>query len=91
MAGECPVSVAEHVVTRHVADELVLLDLATEQYFALNEVGTRMWVLLSQGHTVESAASSLLQEFDVAPHNLQTDIDWFVSRIVDLGLVTRSL
>jgi hypothetical protein len=90
MAGGSHVCVAEHVVMRHVANEMVLLDLATDQYFALNEVGTRMWALLSLGHTVESATSSLLQEFEVAPQHLQADIDWFISRIVDLGLVTRS-
>jgi hypothetical protein len=81
--------VADHVVTRPVLGEMVLLDLSTEQYFALNPVGTRMWELLSAGQSVDAASSILLDEYDVAADVLEADIGWFLSRILDLGLAAQ--
>ena len=83
-------AVADHVVARPVLGEMILLDLSTEQYFALNQVGTRMWELLSAGQTVGEATSSMLDEYDVAPDVLRADINWFLSRILDLGFATGS-
>jgi hypothetical protein len=88
VAGIQHICVGEHVVARPVLGEMVLLDLATDQYFALNEVGTRMWDLLSAGQTVDGASGSLLDEYDVAPDVLQADISLFLSRILDLGFAT---
>jgi hypothetical protein len=76
---------ADHVVTRPVLGEMVLLDLSTEQYFALNDVGTRMWELLSAGQSVDTATLALLDEYDVAADVLEADLCWFLSRILDLG------
>jgi hypothetical protein len=89
MSRRC-ICVADHVVTRPVLGEMVLLDLSTEQYFALNQVGTRMWELLATGETVDAATAALHDEYDVDAAVLQTDIDWFLSRILDLGFATAS-
>jgi hypothetical protein len=87
VSGIC---VADHVVTRPVLGEMVLLDLATEQYFALNHVGTRLWELLSAGQSVDATTSTLLDEYAVSADVLEADIDWFLSRILALGFASGS-
>ena len=41
---------------RRVDDEIVILDLRTRAYYSLNEVGARIWELLADGRSPESAA-----------------------------------
>jgi hypothetical protein len=82
------VDIADHVVARPVLGEMVLLDLASEQYFALNDVGARMWELFSAGQTVAAVTASLAEEYEVAVGVLQADIDAFLSKILDLGFAT---
>jgi hypothetical protein len=84
------VCIADHVVARPVLGEMVLLDLASEQYFALNDVGARMWDLFSAGQTVAAVAASLGEEYEVAPDVLQADIGSFLSKIFNLGFATGS-
>jgi hypothetical protein len=75
------------LVQRLPEDELVLLDLASEEYFGLDESGTAMWLALTETGDVDRARVRLQQEFDVAPEVLQRDFDAFVSRLRDRGLL----
>jgi hypothetical protein len=79
--------VADHVAARPVANEMVLLDLSREHYFALNRLAARMWQLISSGETVETITLALLEQYDVPPEVLHADVRWFVERIIDLGFV----
>ena len=44
-------TVSKDVLFQEVAGETVLLDLNSESYFGLDEVGTRIWTLLNEGRT----------------------------------------
>ncbi len=44
------VAAPRHVLVRALDRESVLLNLETERYFGLDEVGTRMWQLLNPGY-----------------------------------------
>ena len=68
--------------------ESVLLDLRSEQYFGLNEVGTRIFELLAIDPGLQAAFAVLLGEFDVAPEQLQQDLLELVSKLAHAGLVT---
>ena len=81
------VSTPRQVVTRLLGDELVLLNLDTEIYFGLDEVGTRMWDVLSSSPSVEAAFEQLLSEYDVDPASLRADLETLLTQLVDGGLV----
>ncbi len=49
-----------HVLVRYLDKESVLLNLETEQYFGLDETGTRMWQLLTASPCIDSAFQELL-------------------------------
>ncbi|MDZ4728457.1 MAG: PqqD family protein [Xanthomonadales bacterium] len=72
---------------QEVSGETVILDLASESYFGLNEVGSRIWSLLESGKSQEEAHEILLQEFDVGPQKLQDDMNSLIGELSAAGLV----
>jgi hypothetical protein len=68
---------------------LIFLDLTTEEYFGLDEVGSRMYeVLLSKG-SVAGACEVLLEEYEVRAETLRADVDAFVEQLVERGLIVH--
>lgn len=81
------VAAPAHVMVRYLDRESVLLNLETEQYFGLDETGTRMWQLVTASPNLHVAYQELLQEFDVEPELLQANLVEFLGRLVDNGLL----
>jgi hypothetical protein len=75
------------VLVNCVEGESVLLNLASESYFGLDEVGTRMWDVLMTSSSIQSAYENLLAEFEVSADQLQQDLRGFVETLLDHGLV----
>jgi hypothetical protein len=82
------VKIPEQVMMREVSGEAVLLNLATESYFGLDEVGTRMWVALAQSGTVDSAVDRLVAEFDVEPAEVRADLLELIEQLNGAGLIS---
>lgn len=76
------------VLFREVGGEMVLLNLDTEQYFGLSEVGAEIVKRVTDLEW-ESALRSLEETFDVDPTVLRTDIDELVAELVSAGLLDR--
>jgi hypothetical protein len=81
------VRVPDHVATRDLDGELVLLNYDSEAYFGLDEVGTRIWSVLRDAPSIEAGIALLLEEFDVADHQLRDDVGQLLGRLLESGLV----
>ena len=81
------VSAPPHVLVRFLDRESVLLNLDTEQYFGLDETGTRMWQLLTASPNIDAAYEELLAEFDVEPQLLRDNLTDLLERLVENGLL----
>ena len=81
------IEIPEGVLVRELQGESVLLNLDSESYFGLDEVGTRMWNALATTPTTDAACEALLAEYDVAPERLRLDLDGFIAELVTAGLV----
>jgi hypothetical protein len=79
--------VPAHVLVRILDQESVLLNLETEQYFGLDETGTRMWQLVTASPNIDSAYQELLAEYDVDPEMLRSNLVELLDRLVDSGLL----
>lgn len=77
----------DHVLLRELDGQAVLLNLETETYFGLDEVGTRMWTELVSGASVDRACQRLQREFDVDPGVLRGDLEALVTELLDAGLL----
>lgn len=81
------VAVAPDVMFRAVGEEAVLLQLKSETYLGLDPVGARMWTLLTESESIESAYEALLGEYEVDGQQLRRDLEDFVGKLVDNELV----
>ncbi len=76
------------VLFREVDQQMVLLNIETEQYFGLNQVGadivTRLTTL-----PFASAFSALTRDYEVDPEILRRDTDNLVESLVKAGLLHR--
>ena len=77
----------ENVLIQDLVEESVLLDLENEEYFGLDSVGRRMLSSLEESESTESAYQLLLEEFEVEPEQLRQDLQDFISKMIDYGLV----
>jgi hypothetical protein len=64
-----------------------LLNLDSECYFGLDEVGTRMWAALTSTPTTDAAYEALLEEYDVEPEQLRADLAGFMDSLAASGLI----
>jgi hypothetical protein len=81
------ISVPKQVLVRTFQNESVLLNLDSESYHGLDDVGTRMWQALSQSAKIQAAYESLLPEYEVDAATLQKDLEAFIENMVERGLV----
>ena len=76
-----------HVLVRFLDRESVLLNLETEQYFGLDETGTRMWQLVTVSPNIDAAYEELLADFDVEPELLRSNLTELLGQLVENGLL----
>ena len=76
------------VLVQELDGEAVLLDLASERYFGLDEVGTRVWRHLLAHRQLERVCDEMQKEFDVDASTLRNDVLRLVDELLDAGIVT---
>ena len=76
-----------HVLVRLLDQESVLLNLETEQYFGLDETGTRMGQLVTSSPNIDAAYEALLEEYDVQPEMLRENLGELLGHLVEHGLL----
>jgi hypothetical protein len=69
----------------------VILDLNTQAFYALDEVGTAMWSALAETPDINAAFSCLQDQFEVEPSRLGEDLDHFIARCEALKFVDDDL
>jgi hypothetical protein len=64
----------EQIVVQKGSKDVLLFNLDDGSYFALNEVGSRIWELCDGTHQLEQMVCILAKEYDAPAEILQTDI-----------------
>ena len=88
-----PVSFAAKVVVpdttliQESSGEAVILSLASESYYGLDDTGTRMWNVLTSTDSIQKAYESLLEEYDVDDTRLRSDLEQFIADLVKNQLI----
>jgi hypothetical protein len=81
------ISVPKHVLVRVFQNESVLLNLESEYYHGLDDVGTQMWQAVTQSKTLQEAYDLLLSQYEVDAATLKKDLTDFIERLVQRGLL----
>jgi len=78
---------AADVVARRLGDSAVLVRLSTNRIYELNDTGARLWELLEQGASIDTAVATLVTEF-AAPHDdIARDVDALIRDLTEHGLI----
>ena len=78
---------SSEVLFQEVGGEAVLLDLASERYFGLDPVGTRIWTLLGEDDRLQVVCDALCAEYDAEPLLIRDDLLALVAQLSEAGLV----
>ncbi len=73
-----------------VDDDLVILNMAGDNYIALDDIGRRIWTLLQLPQQVNDLCRQLSQEFDGDEAVISSDVLAFLSELESEGLVLVS-
>lgn len=84
------VRVPDDVLISRLQEESVILNLDSERYFGLDDVGTRMLSVLTTSDSIEAAYESLLTEYDVDGHALRQDLLELIESLLKQGIVRVS-
>ena len=84
---EQKVSISPEVMFQEVSGEMVLLDLASENYFGLDEIGARIWGLIESGSSIGEAMDTLMEEYEVERDVLEKDVENLLEKLLEAGLI----
>lgn len=84
------VRVPNDVLISRLQEESVILNLDSERYYGLDNVGTRILSVLTNSDSIEAAYESLLAEYDVDSAVLRQDLLTLVESLAQQGLVQVS-
>lgn len=81
------VTATPDTLINQVGEESVLLNLGSEKYYGLDEIGTSMWLALTGNDTIQQAYESLLDEYDVDEETLRRDLSDLIEKLSANGLI----
>lgn len=76
------------VLVQELDGESVLLNLESERYFGLDDVGTRVWQHMVVHRRLERVCEEMHKEYDVDEATLQADVLRLAEELVEAGIVT---
>ena len=74
-------------VTAKVDDEVVMMSMQQGEYYGLDSIGSRIWELFAKPNSVENIIGTLMQEYDVDRKTCEKDVQEFIQKLVDKGLL----
>ena len=81
------VKIPDDVLISKLQEESVILNLDSERYYGLDDVGTRFLAVLTTSESIEAAHETLASEYDVDPQILRQDLLELVQKLADQGLI----
>lgn len=81
------IKLSDNSVVQEMGEGIVILNLNTERFYELNEVGSRFWELLSDNEDYKFALSKLQEEYEVDAERLQNDIIQLIKELEDAELI----
>ena len=83
------IRVSEQALFRQLDDGAIALNLDTGSYYALNEVGARMWALLVEGDSSAEVVETIVAEFEVTREQVEIDLSKLIKELEANGLIVK--
>ena len=82
------VKIPDGVLISKLQDESVILNLDSERYYGLDDVGTRFLSVLTTSESIEAAYQTLVNEYNVDSEVLRQDLIELIENLSEQGLIT---
>jgi hypothetical protein len=84
------VAIPDSVLYQELEEEAVLLNMANQQYYGLNDVGAQMWRSLTEAGSIAGAEDRLLEMYEIEKTTLRSDLEALVRSLLKAGLLTAA-
>ena len=84
------VRVPDDVLISNLQQESVILNLDSERYYGLDDVGTRFLSVLNTSDSIEAAYEVLRDEYDVDAQSLRQDLLELTETLLEQGILIRA-
>ena len=82
------VLIPDEIVLQQVENESVVINLLTEKYFGLDEIGTQIWIAITSTSSIQEAIEELLSEYEVGQNHLEQDVFELAQELEEFGLIS---
>ncbi len=82
------IKISDSVLFQEIDNEYVLLNMKTELYFGLNDIGAKVWQIISQEGTTDTLIEKIMSEYDVPADTLRTDISQLLNELKKEQLIS---
>jgi hypothetical protein len=79
-----------NIIHNLIDNEVVILSISTEQYFYLNEIGSKIWDLLEEPISVRQLIYELMDIFDVSYAKCKVETVSYLHELIDLKVITQA-
>lgn len=84
------VRIPDDVLISRLQEESVILNLDSERYYGLDDVGTRFLSVLTTSNSIDAAYQSLAEEYDVDREVLRQDLVALIQNLLQQGIIEVS-
>jgi hypothetical protein len=84
------VRLPDDVLISRLQEESVILNLDSERYYGLDDVGTRFLSVLTTSNSIDAAYQSLVEEYDVDRDVLRQDLVALIQNLLQQGIIEVS-
>ena len=81
------VVIGDAVLYQELEDEVVLLNMADQQYYGLNDVGAQMWKCLMEVGSLATAGDRLANDYEAEQTVVRADLESLVRNLLKAGLL----
>lgn len=83
-----PISRNADLLAADMDGETVMMSIERGEYYGIGGVGTRVWELLAQPTSIAEIIRSICAEYEVDEAACRADMQAFVEKLVQNGLIT---
>lgn len=84
--SETSYKLADNVLFQKVAEETVILEPETGEYYTLNAIGTFIVEQFQQGHSKADVIKVVLDRYEATEGEVEQDIDTLLTQMLKQGL-----
>jgi hypothetical protein len=81
------IRINDSVICQELGDNVVLLNMANDEFYGLNSVGSAMWKCLVQEGNVLAAGDLLINTYDANGTVIRGDLEALARKLVSEGLL----